>query len=99
MILVASLKRDWAARLEKKEREPLTQLKAIDSDVTETISLPIHTWFFLRKSRLTPVRRGEIAATADGDYDCAKTYKTLLTRFPAEALAELDGNTRRDKAF
>ncbi|CAK0851391.1 unnamed protein product [Prorocentrum cordatum] len=88
---------DWAARFEKKERELLTQLKAIDGGVEEATARPLRTWWFLSKSRLTPVQRGEITATTRGDYDYAKTYKTLLTRFPAEALAELDGKTRRDK--
>ncbi|CAK0849466.1 unnamed protein product [Prorocentrum cordatum] len=34
-----------------------------------------------------------------GDYDFAKTYRALLTRFPAEALAGLDGKTMREKAM
>ena len=29
----------------------------------------------------------------------AKTYKTLLTRFPAEALAERDGKVKRERAL
>eukprot|EP00959_Pyramimonas_sp_CCMP1952_P042514 888851-Pyramimonas_sp.AAC.1 len=74
---------DWAARFEKKERELLTQLQAIDPDVKEVIAKPLRTWWFLRKSRLAPVLRGEVAATAGGDFNFAKTYKTLLTRFPA----------------
>ena len=90
---------DWTARFEKKERELLTQLKAIDPDVTEVIASPLRTWRFLRKSRLTPVLRGEVTATAGGTYDFGKVYRTLMTRFPAEALAELDGKQKRDRAF
>ena len=90
---------DWTARFEKKERELLTQLKAIDPKVTEVIAKPLRTWWFLRKSRLTPVLRGEVTATAGGTYDFGKVYRTLMTRFPAEALAELDGKQKRDRAF
>ncbi|CAK0843086.1 unnamed protein product [Prorocentrum cordatum] len=90
---------DWAARFEKKERELLTQLQAIDPDVKEVIAKPLRTWWFLRKSRLTPVLRGEVTATAGGDFNYGKTYKTLLTRFPAEALAELDGKVKRERAL
>ncbi|CAK0829661.1 unnamed protein product [Prorocentrum cordatum] len=42
---------DWAARFEKKERELLSQLQAIDPDVKEVIAKPLRTWWFLRKSR------------------------------------------------
>ncbi|CAK0833389.1 unnamed protein product, partial [Prorocentrum cordatum] len=90
---------DWAARFEKKERELLTQLQAIDVNVREVIAKPLRTWWFLRKSRLTPVLRGEVTATAGRDFDFAKTYRTLLTRFPADALADLDGETKREKAL
>ena len=90
---------DWAARFEKKERELLTQLKAIDNSVAEVIAKPLRTWWFLRKSRLTPILRGEVTATAGGDFDFAKTYKTLLTRFPAEALVELDGKVKKERAL
>ncbi|CAK0870614.1 unnamed protein product [Prorocentrum cordatum] len=90
---------DWAARFEKKERELLTQLRAIDNDVEEVIAKPLRAWWFLRKSRLTPVLRGEVTATSGGDYNFAKTYKTLLTRFPAEALAELDGRKKEGALF
>ncbi|CAK0826625.1 unnamed protein product [Prorocentrum cordatum] len=90
---------DWVARFEKKERELLTQLQAIDPDVKEVIAKPVRTWWFLRKSRLTPVLRGEVTATAGGDFNFGKTYKTLLTRFPAEALAELDGKVKRERAL
>ncbi|CAK0911575.1 unnamed protein product [Prorocentrum cordatum] len=76
---------DWAARFEKHDGELPTQLQAIDADVKE-------------KSRLTPILRGEITATADGDFNSAKTNKTLLTRFLAEASAELDGKTKRERA-
>eukprot|EP00959_Pyramimonas_sp_CCMP1952_P450309 9428628-Pyramimonas_sp.AAC.1 len=48
---------------------------------------------------LAPVLRGEGAATAGGDFNFVKTYETLLTRFPAEALAELDGKTKRERAL
>ncbi|CAK0837902.1 unnamed protein product, partial [Prorocentrum cordatum] len=89
---------DWAARFEKKERELLMQLQVIDSSVTEVIAKPLRTWWFLRKSKLSPVQRGEITATAGGDLNFGKTYKALLTRFPAEALAELDGKQHR-RAF
>ncbi|CAK0901098.1 unnamed protein product [Prorocentrum cordatum] len=89
---------DWAARFEKKERELLVQLQVLDSSVTEVIAKPLRTWWFLRKSKLSPVQRGEITATAGGDLNFGKTYKALLTRFPAEALAELDGKQHR-KAF
>ncbi|CAK0899034.1 unnamed protein product, partial [Prorocentrum cordatum] len=89
---------DWTARFEKKERELLAQLQVIDSSVTEVIAKPLRTWWFLRKSKLSPVQRGEITATAGGDLNFGKTYKALLTRFPAEALAELDGKQHR-KAF
>ena len=90
---------DWAARFEKKERELLTQLKAIDANVKEVIARPLRTWWFLRKSRLTPILRGEVTATAGGDFDFEKTYKTLLTRFPAEALAELDSKVKKERAL
>ncbi|CAK0827540.1 unnamed protein product, partial [Prorocentrum cordatum] len=42
---------------------------------------------------------GEVTATAGGDFNYGKTYKTLLTRFPAEALAELDGKVKRERAL
>eukprot|EP00959_Pyramimonas_sp_CCMP1952_P282875 5913001-Pyramimonas_sp.AAC.1 len=34
---------DWAARFEKKERELLTQLQAIDANVREVIAKPLRT--------------------------------------------------------
>ncbi|CAK0809563.1 unnamed protein product [Prorocentrum cordatum] len=34
-------------------------------------------------------KKGEVTATAGGDFNYGKTYKTLLTRFPAEEIYEL----------
>ncbi|CAK0904649.1 unnamed protein product, partial [Prorocentrum cordatum] len=76
---------DWAARFEKKEGELLAQLQAIDLDVKEV--------------QRNLFAHGEVTATAGGDFNYAKTYKTLLTRFPAEALAELDGKAKRERAL
>ncbi|CAK0898390.1 unnamed protein product [Prorocentrum cordatum] len=82
---------DWTARWEAHERDLLAQLKAVDDAVTEVIAGPLRTWWYLRRSRLSPVARGEITAMAGGDYDFDKTYKALCTRYPLEALKELDG--------
>ena len=76
----------WTARWKAHERDLLAQLKAVDSPVSEVIAKPLRTWWYLRRSRLTPVARGEITATAGGDFDFDKTYKTLCTRYPMEAL-------------
>ncbi|CAK0882743.1 unnamed protein product, partial [Prorocentrum cordatum] len=53
---------------------------------------------FEKKERAT-ASQGEIAAAAGGDSDYGKVYKSLLARFPAEALAEISGKWRRDKPF
>ncbi|CAK0895853.1 unnamed protein product, partial [Prorocentrum cordatum] len=87
---------DWAARWEARERDLLAQLKAVDGAVTEVISGPLRTWWYLRRSRLSPVARGEIAALAGGDYDFDETYKALCTKCPLEALKELDGADDND---
>ncbi|CAK0860660.1 unnamed protein product [Prorocentrum cordatum] len=82
---------DWTARWEADERDLLSQLKAVDSSVEEVIAAPLRTWWYLRRSRLSPVARGEITATAGGDYEFGSTYKALCTRYPLEALKEIDG--------
>ncbi|CAK0844313.1 unnamed protein product, partial [Prorocentrum cordatum] len=82
---------DWTARWEAHERDLLSQLKAVDSSVEEVIAAPLRTWWYLRRSRLSPVARAEITATAGGDYDFGRTYKALCTRYPLEALKEIDG--------
>ncbi|CAK0818064.1 unnamed protein product [Prorocentrum cordatum] len=82
---------DWTARWEAHERDLLSQLKAVDSSVEEVIAAPLRTWWYLRRSRLSPVARGEITATAGGGYDFGGTHKPLCTRYPREALKEIDG--------
>ncbi|CAK0846211.1 unnamed protein product [Prorocentrum cordatum] len=82
---------DWTARWEADERDLLLQLKAVDSSVEEVIAAPLRTWWHLRRSRLSPVAMGEITATAGGDYEFDSTYKALCTRYPLEALKEIDG--------
>ncbi|CAK0814132.1 unnamed protein product [Prorocentrum cordatum] len=82
---------DWTARWEAHERDLLAQLKAVDGAVTEVIAGPLRTWWYLRRSRLSLVARGEITAVAGGDYDFDQTYKALCARHPLDALKELDG--------
>ena len=64
---------DWTARWEAHERDLLAQLKAVDTSVSEVIAKPLRTWWYLRRSRLTAVARGENTATAGGDFDFDKT--------------------------
>ena len=95
---------DWIARFEKSERELLQQLKVIHKETEELMCAPLRTWWFLRRSGLTPMERGEIVSNTGGDYRYDKVTQMFLNKYPADAIAEHDKirgpkKEDRNKAF
>ena len=81
---------DWIARFEKSERELLQQLKVIHEETEELMCPPLRTWWFLRRSGLTSMERGEIVSNTGGGYDYEKVTQVFLNKYPADAIIEHD---------